>query len=181
MRRSVAALALAVTWGAWVACASAALAASDGDRVERLRLSLAALPAADPGEALRVATTAVHESERLAEAYGATRPALLHNLLVRLGLRRRGLCCHWARDLLDRIEELPLETLHASWGVARYGSLLREHSAVVIRTEGVAFEDGVVLDAWRSPGTLVFARVGDDAYPWRPHPEASGGARIHCR
>jgi hypothetical protein len=49
-------------------------------------------------EAERVAETAVTYSGDLAEEYDLVRPAVLHNMFVRIGLKDRGLCYHWAED-----------------------------------------------------------------------------------
>lgn len=136
-------------------------------------------PAVD-GEARLVAETALRRAARLARDYRATRPPLLHNLLVRVGLRERGLCCHWTRDLLDELEGLDAGPLRFRWAVAHPGSVLREHNAVVVTTAGGRFEDGVVLDGWRRPGELTVARVATDRYPWQPHPAAAPGTRIDC-
>lgn len=93
------------------------------------------------------------------------RPALFHNFMVNLGVRKRGLCYHWAEDLVARLQTLKLATLDLHWGIARAGTL-REHNSVVVTAKGQPFRQGVVLDAWRHAGRLHWADVAADRYPW---------------
>ena len=61
------------------------------EKVELLREDLAALnQQADLLEAGQVAQTAISYSDQLAEEYQLVRPAVLHNLLIRVGLKDRG-------------------------------------------------------------------------------------------
>ena len=108
------------------------------------------------------------------------RPPQLGNLAFHLGLRERALCCHWAEDLLRELSALELESVDLRWGVAHWGSQMREHSAVVAVPRGARFEQGLVLDAWRHSGELYFARVDRDRYPWRPHPSDDLRHQLAC-
>ena len=119
----------------------------------------------DPAEARLAAATACAHSLELARAYRVVRPQALHNILVNVGLRSRGLCFHWAEDLTARLERLHLRTLEIHRGVARMGTL-REHSCVVLTAVGQAFEEGVILDAWRHSGQLHASPLKQDKYPW---------------
>jgi hypothetical protein len=131
-----------------------------------LRIQLAALaPTVLEDEAQRVADCACDYSKQLAREYRVVRPAFLHNFLVNVGLKNRGLCYHWAEDLLARLQTLNLTTLELHWGVARAGTV-REHNSVVVTAQGHPFENGIVLDAWRRSGRLVWKAVSADKYPW---------------
>lgn len=129
-------------------------------------------PLVDLIEARQVAETAIGYSALLAEKYDLIRPAILHNVLIRIGLKNRGLCYHWTEDLMDRLQELDLKTYQLHWGVAHRGSELREHNSVVITAKGQQFEDGVVLDPWRNSGQLYWTFVKNDRYPWQKLPRA---------
>ena len=143
------------------------------EKVAALKVDLAALNRqADVMEAGRVAETAVRYSAYLAEKYEVVRPAVLHNVLIRLGLKNRGLCYHWTEDLLKKLQSLDLRTYQLYWGVAHQGSELREHNSVVISRKGQAFEEGMVLDPWRNSGDLYWALVKTDRYPWKELPPA---------
>ena len=140
-------------------------------KVESLQVDLAALnQQANLLEARQVAETAITYSNQLAEEYRLVRPAVLHNVLIRVGLKDRGLCYHWTEDLLKQLQSLDLRTYQIHWGVAHRGSELREHNSVVITARGQAFEKGMVLDPWRNSGDLYWALIKTDRYPWQELP-----------
>lgn len=140
-------------------------------KVESLQDDLAALNReTDLVEARQVAEVAIGYSIFLAEEYQVVRPAVLHNVLIRLGLKNRGLCYHWTEDLIGRLQTLDLKAFQLHWGVAHRGSDLREHNSVVITAKGQAFDQGIVLDPWRNSGDLYWARLKIDRYPWQELP-----------
>jgi hypothetical protein len=139
--------------------------------VDALRHELAALgPGTDKAEADMVAESAVTYSSRLAEEYRVVPPARLHNLLIQVGIKDRGLCYHWTEDLMKRLQALNLRTYQLHWGVAHKGNDLREHNSVVITANGQPFETGLLLDPWRNSGELYWAVVNTDRYPWEELP-----------
>ncbi|MCB1127296.1 MAG: hypothetical protein KDM81_12415, partial [Verrucomicrobiae bacterium] len=122
--------------------------------VQALRLALISLgPAVSGTEADRVARCAYQHSRELAREYRVVRPPFLHNSLINLGLKERGLCYQWAEDLLNRLRKLATESLELRWGKARAGTW-REHNSVVVTAVGAPFETGIVLDPWRRSGRL---------------------------
>jgi len=139
--------------------------------VDSLQIDLAALNRqANLQEARQVAETAITYANQLAEEYQLVRPAVLHNVLVRVGMKDRGLCYHWTEDLLKQLQLLDLRTYQLHWGVAHRGSELREHNSVVITARGQAFEKGMVLDPWRNSGVLYWTLIKTDRYPWKELP-----------
>jgi hypothetical protein len=141
------------------------------EKISALRNDLADLNRqANALEAEQVAETAVTYASDLAEKYDLVRPAILHNVFVRIGLKDRGLCYHWAEDLMQRLQLLDLKTYELHWGVAYRGSELREHNSVVITARGEPFEMGMVLDPWRNSGDLYWALIQSDSYPWKELP-----------
>jgi len=122
-------------------------------------------PVVDGQEATLTAETACAYSLELARQYRVVRPAIFHNVLVNLGVKQRGLCYQWADDLSARLATLHLRTLQIRRGGARWGTS-REHSSVVLTAPGQAFDQGIVLDAWRHSGHLYWAGVKEDKYPW---------------
>ena len=140
-------------------------------KVESLQVELAALnQQANLLEARQLAETAITYSNHLAEEYRLVRPAVLHNVLIRVGLKDRGLCYHWTEDLLKQLQSLDLRTYQVHWGVAHRGSELREHNSVVITARGQSFEKGMILDPWRNSGDLYWALIKTDRYPWQELP-----------
>lgn len=118
-------------------------------------------------EAGQLAETSIITSLQLADEYQLIRPAIFHNILVRIGIKNRGLCYHWTEDLMKRLVSLELKSFHLHWGVAHLGSDLREHNSVVVTAKGQDFSEGIVLDPWRNSGKLFWIRIKDDRYPWK--------------
>jgi hypothetical protein len=148
--------------------------------VRSLQAGLSALGSAvQEDEAHLAARCAIEYSRQLAAEYRVVRPALFHNFLVNTRFKKRGLCFQWTEDLLAQLQSLHLSTLDLHWGIARAGTP-REHNSVVVTAHGQPFEDGLVLDPWRSSGRLTWTPVTDDKYPWEkagssPAPQGQGG------
>lgn len=139
-------------------------------RVEELSRMIAALgPRVDHREARQVAEVAMAYPMILANDYGLTSPPITHNMLVNMGMRPRGLCTHWAEDMLRRLDELELETLRLYWAVAYPTKPFRlEHSSALVAAREKEFDTGIVLDAWRDSGTLFYSKVTEDErYAWQ--------------
>jgi hypothetical protein len=118
-------------------------------------------------EALLVADAAVHASLSLADEYQLVRPPLYHNFLVNLGIKKRGLCIHWTRDLLKNLRQLDQKSFHFYWAVAYREFPFFIHSSVVVTARNQPFEEGLVLDPWRNSGRLYWTPVKADRYPWQ--------------
>ena len=143
------------------------VAVADSAAVHQLRQQLVGLsPAVRPREAQRLATIAFETSARLRRDYEVSGPAGFHNFLVNAGVKQRGLCHHWARDLMNSLATAKPATLDLHWGIARRGTL-REHNCVVVTAKGAPFATGIVLDAWRHSGRLYVGAVAIDRYPWK--------------
>ncbi len=134
--------------------------------LEQLLLTLG--PYVDPLEAANIAGSTVNYSLELAEEYKLTEQPVIHNVLVNYGLRPRGLCIHFAEDILRMLLAKNLRTFDVYWGVAYPTERFRlEHSSAVVTAKGQPFETGIVLDGWRDSGKLYFVRVPeDDRYKW---------------
>lgn len=126
---------------------------------------LALSPAIEAQDANRVATCAYRTARQLTVEYSIVGPAVFHNFLINVGLKKRGLCYQWAQDLIARLDALPLHSLELRWGVAHRGGL-REHNCVVLTAHGQPFAEGIVLDCWRNAGRLYYGPVKGDRYPW---------------
>ncbi len=131
-------------------------------------------------ESQQIAYTAIYYPLQLAEQYDSGNSAIFHNALVNLGIKPRGLCCHWTRDLMDELQQLNLQRYDLHWGVSHYGSLLQEHSTVVITKKDEPFNSGMVLDPWRNSGQLFWSLITKDKYTWQRHPETQDNMRIDC-
>jgi hypothetical protein len=142
------------------------------DQVLRLKKDLESLSnGIDEKEAFLIANTAIRFSMVLANQYELVRPPLLHNHLVNIGKKKRGICFHWTQDLIKRLRELDQKSFDFHRGIAYPHSSWRiTHSSVIICAKGQAFEHGIVLDPWRNSGRLYWISLKKDRYPWQLEP-----------
>jgi len=119
----------------------------------------------DANDAHALATVACDYSLELRRQYRVVPPAILHNCLVKIGVRKRGYCYQWADDLGAKLDSLATDTIDIQYGIARQGTW-RTHCAVIITATNQSFNEGLVLDAWRFSGYLYWRRVKEDNYPW---------------
>jgi hypothetical protein len=148
--------------------------AADAQRIAALDRAILALGEhVDADEASRAARISIEYSRQLAREYEVSGSPILHNMMVNLGIRSRGLCVHWTRDLRDRLDEEAFRSLDLHWAIANYESLFRiEHSTVVISARGDGLQQGLVLDPWRNAGELYWSPTLEDTdYRWRPQAE----------
>ena len=127
----------------------------------------------DPSEAQRSARIAIEYSRQLARQYEISSSPIMHNVLVNLGLKPRGLCVDWTSDLLARLQQEQFYSLDLHWGIANYDIAFRlEHSTVIISARGDTLNQGLVLDPWRHAGQLYWAPTLEDPdYTWKPQAE----------
>lgn len=130
-------------------------------------------PEVDPAEAERAARIAYEYSAQLAQEYEITDHPIIHNTKVNMGLRKRGLCVHWAEDMQKRLNQENFRTLTMHRAIAEPKNEFRiDHSTAVISRRGDSMYDGVVLDPWREGGRLFWSPTrADSRYDWRPQME----------
>ncbi len=134
-----------------------------------------------PTDASQTSSLLINTAIELADEYDMASPPKYHNLLVHMGIRERGLCCHWAEDLLTKLRELPTSSLKFDWLVARQGVALREHSTVVVYAADSTWAKGIVFDPWRKAGVPHWTNVAGDEYPWQPHPLSGRWEILRCK
>ncbi|MGH8165033.1 MAG: hypothetical protein ACREP1_11945, partial [Rhodanobacteraceae bacterium] len=153
--------------------------ADDARSIRGLSHALAALsPRVDPAEAEVLARTAHVTARALAREYRVVGPPLFQNFLIHIGVRQRGYCFQWARDIGRRLKALHLKTLELHWGAA-YPGTLREHNCIVVTARGEPFESGYIIDGWRHAGRLFWERAAKDHYDW--HQDMEETARLQSR
>lgn len=129
-------------------------------------------PEIDPEEADRAAQISYYYSLQLAQEYGITDLPIIHNEKVHRGLRKRGLCNHWAEDLSKRLKEEKFKTLAVQRAISPPSSLRIIHHSAVISKPGDTIYDGIIVDPWRHGGALFWAPTKvDKRYNWRPRDE----------
>lgn len=90
----------------------------------------------------------------------------VHNFLVNVGLKNRGLCYHGAEDLHARLNALGCRTLEFRFALASAMGY-DEHTALVVIVRGGAFGEGVGLDPWRESLPLYWVKLKNDPkYRW---------------
>jgi hypothetical protein len=137
-------------------------------KIDSLQHDLTALSNnTDPAEARKLAETGIVYSLHLADEYQLVKEPHLHNILVNMGLKNRGLCFQWAEDLMKQFKTLDLKTFSFHEAVAYKGKRFHEHNTVVVTARGKDFFDGIVLDPWRDSGDLYWIHVKADKYPWK--------------
>ena len=126
-------------------------------------------PDVDPEEAMRAARISFEHTRALAIQYEIVDPPLIHNTKVNMGLKPRGLCWHWAEDMEKRLKAENFETLVIHRAIANATNWRIEHSTAVISQRGDDMYKGMVVDPWRTGGTLTFTpTVEDPDYDWLP-------------
>lgn len=135
----------------------------------------------DPAEAQRAARIAIEYSQQLARQYEVTDSPVMHNFLVNVGVKERGLCVDWTSDLLARLQQERFYSLKLHWGIANYETAFRlEHSTVIVSARDDSLDQGLVLDPWRYSGHLFWApTLEDPAYSWHPQAEIHALKRQH--
>jgi hypothetical protein len=136
--------------------------ARDERSIKKLRDALVALaPDVDPGEAELVSVTTHTLSRSLAREYGIVWFPGFQNLLIHMGMRQRGYCGHYTRDIGERLKELRLKTLVLHWGSAFPGAET-ENNCLVVTARNQPFEEGIIMDGWRQAGKLFWSPLKKD-------------------
>ncbi|PYL08401.1 MAG: hypothetical protein DME34_04705 [Verrucomicrobia bacterium] len=150
----------------------ATAAARDERSIADLSKALAALaPDVDPAEAQLLSLTAHTTARKLAREYRVVLNPEFTVFLVNVGLRKRGWCGHWTRDIGERLKELKLKTLVLHWGAYEPGRS-GESNCVVVTAHNEPFQEGIVIDGWRRNGRLFWCKVPkDDEYKWKEDPQ----------
>jgi|GEM_PF-2333393 len=111
---------------------------------------------------------------RLEARFGRTTSPYVHNLLVNLGVKKKGLCWHYADALyLHLLHRYPHYRVHLIG--THIGDYWREHNAVALTNRDNNLSRAVILDAWRTPGKLVAVPIKEDTYKWEHRKEREAG------
>jgi hypothetical protein len=116
----------------------------------------------DPREAALLSETAHHMSRQCARDYGVHGDPAVHNYLIHIGVKKKGICADYAHDIGAKLKELRFKTLVLHWGAA-WAKESDENNALVVTARNQPFLDGIVLDGWRRGGRLFWCKVKDDA------------------
>ena len=137
------------------------------NKVKKLSLDIQSLShKIDKDEAKEVAYEVIIYSKQLAKRYEVTTPALFHNTLINLNIKKRGYCYHYANDLQKYLKTKKFKSFKFIRAVSKRGQYF-EHSSLVLTRDDLSFENSLILDAWRDTGELFWSKVKDDKeYIW---------------
>ena len=140
------------------------LHAADEKSISDLRNALIALSPStvDPNEAALLSETAHQASRQCAKEYGVHGDPAVHNYLIHIGVKKKGICADYTHDIGARLRELRFKTLVVHWGTA-WEKESDENNALIVTARNQSFYDGIVLDGWRRAGRLFWVHVKDDA------------------
>lgn len=146
-----------------VAASVNAVFAQDEKSIASLRDALIALSprTVDPREAALMSEVAHRTSRQCAKDYGVHGDPAIHNYLIHIGARKKGICADYTRDIGAKLKELRFKTLVLHWGAA-WPKESDENNALVVTAQNQPFLDGIVLDGWRRAGRLFWCKVKDD-------------------
>jgi len=133
----------------------------DNIKIDKLKSMLIGL-GGKKRESSELATLAVTHSKGLANRYNLVSPPLYHNYLVNSGQREKGLCYDFVDDLMVEINSRNFKSFDFKWGRAN-ANKLDEHNVIVVVKKGSSdFQNGIILDAWRNSGKVLFLKLKDD-------------------
>lgn len=91
--------------------------------------------------------------------------AIFTNFLINLGLKEKGFCYHYVAKLRRSLLNRAWNRFDVRWGTAWEFSF-RESNTLVITAKGRPFEEGLVIDPWRTAGRPFWTPVKGDRFPW---------------
>jgi hypothetical protein len=117
-------------------------------------------------EAIRLASGLIDETERLKTKYKSFFIPIFHNMMIDVGVKKRGACKHWAEDLLSYLRKVDRKYFTVTWGEA-HAKKFTEHNVAVVFPEYGRFDDGILFDPWRTSGKPFWVAVtADPHYHW---------------
>jgi len=143
------------------------LTTSQKDSIAGLTKAIMALgDNVDAKEASSVAYNAVVYPMYLSNKYKLVWPPSLQNIFVNSGVKSRGLCFQWTRDMLKHLRSQNYKTLDFTWTISNRATR-DEHNSAVVVAKGNSWQQGILLDPWRNSGNLYWQAVRDDPkYKW---------------
>jgi len=123
-------------------------------------------------EARHLSRDILYRAAQLEHSFGRTTSPWMHNLMVDIGLKERGLCYHYADGLYAYLKERSYPHFDFHLVGAHIGEYWREHNALLVTARNGVPEEGVIIDPWRIEGKVFVSRMKEDkAYRWVHRPE----------
>ena len=119
-------------------------------------------------EAKKLAKEAFFVSKKLKKEYDFSTSPQFHNFLVNARIKQRGLCWHFAYDMLEYFKSKNFKDVDYYIATANRGDYWEEHNVLVLTCKECKIEKGIILDAWRDTNELFYAPfMGDPLYNWK--------------
>ena len=107
------------------------------------------------------------ETRKLTQKFKPVSEPHVNNFLINVGLKEHGLCYEWSDALYLHFKQLEYPDFEFHLLVADQGEYFFEHNVMAVTTKGGNVMDGVIIDPWRKPGEVYFAKIKEDtAYRW---------------
>ena len=111
------------------------------------------------------------ETKKLKKQYHSFAIPVVHNMMISVGMRKRGACKDWAEDLLNHMIPIERKYFQLTWGEANPRKI-NEHNVLVVYPRYAQFENGLIVDPWRTSGKVLWLYVTEDHhYKWHPWQE----------
>lgn len=113
----------------------------------------------------------IPEIHRLKKTYKSSPLPIINNMMINAGMKKRGVCKHWAEDLLEFLKPIKRNFFHVTWGTANPNKST-EHNVAVLFPIGKSFDQGLIIDPWRTAGRPFWVKITEDKhYKWEPWSE----------
>ncbi|MFH1830512.1 MAG: hypothetical protein ABH871_07035 [Pseudomonadota bacterium] len=116
-------------------------------------------------EADALAKAIVQKLYDISQEYRVSVSAIINNVLINSGAKKKGFCYHYVEDLMRVLRGHRWRFFDMHWGEA-WPETFRENNALIITAKDAPFETGLAVDAWRSAGKPFWSKVQGDRFPW---------------
>ena len=143
------------------------------NQVEALTQQLQSLDTKIPhDEALALSKDVFQTASQLRQTFQRNTPPLVHNFLVNIGAKEKGLCYHWSDALYLHLSKQRYASFEFHLVGANIGEYFFEHNALVVMAKQGKIQEGILIDPWRDKDQLYFSQLAQDReYLWKHRPE----------
>jgi len=114
----------------------------------------------------------LYRSTALERSFDRSTAPWVHNFMVNVGLKEKGLCYQYADGLYSYLKKRDYPHFDFHLAGAHIGEYWREHNTLVVTAKDGNLQDGIVIDPWRKQGEVFVAKLKDDkVYAWKHRPE----------
>ena len=157
----------------WSGCSRVDAVPKDAEASKRLtRLLLQMERNASVEEAQQLSYDIITRAALLERTFDRTTTPWMHNFMVNVGLKQKGLCYQYADGLYGYLRQRHYPHFRFHLAGAHIGEYWREHNTLVITAKNGKVQDGIVVDPWREQGKVFVSLLQEDkAYNWVHRPK----------